>query len=82
MFPVGSFLVGHPFLLAIDETGELYQVMESIATYGPMPGALDILMDRAPAPLFAEPAPMKPESGAVAKWQRRYRRTARAAYRR
>ncbi|GLY03498.1 MULTISPECIES: SUKH-3 domain-containing protein [Actinoplanes] len=44
LFPVGEFSYGYPFLLAVDETGELYHVLDSLATYGPLPRALEKLI--------------------------------------
>jgi hypothetical protein len=82
LFPVGAFTVGHPFVLAVDETGEVYHVGESIASYGVLPGALDTLVRGVPRPLFEDPAPVAPGTGKVAKHQRRpVTRSVRTAYR-
>lgn len=63
LFPVGAFITGHPFVLAIDETGELYHVGESIAGYGPMPEALVTLAQGTPQPLLEDFAPLNPRPG-------------------
>lgn len=78
LFPVGACLSWHPFTLAIDETTELYLVAETIATYGPMPDALNrLLLGKAPRCLD------EPE-GAGPSPRNAYRvtRSVRSAYRR
>ena len=76
LFPVGAFVVGHPFVLAVDETGELYHVGESIASYGPLPGALDVLVRGVPRPLFEDPPATAGKTG------KRHRRPVRRTVRR